>query len=63
MGCNIRRFWLLKEKIRLYDGISIVVVSLGMVLFFLDDMGGGSLAGNIVAILSGVALAGATSGK
>lgn len=54
--------WILKEKIRLYDGISILVVSLGMVLFFLDDMGGGSLAGNIVAILSGVALAGATIG-
>jgi len=54
--------WILKEKIRFYDGISIVVVSIGMVLFFLEDMGGGTLAGNIVAILSGIALAGSTIG-
>ncbi|MCK9443102.1 MAG: DMT family transporter [Tissierellaceae bacterium] len=54
--------WILKERIRWYDGISIVIVSLGMILFFIDDMGGGSLEGNIVAILSGVALAGSTIG-
>ncbi|HEY8362168.1 MAG TPA: DMT family transporter [Tissierellaceae bacterium] len=52
--------WLLKEKIHIYDWISIVVVSLGMVLFFIEDMEGGNLAGNIVAIFSGIVLAGAT---
>lgn len=52
--------WLLKEKIHLYDWISIVVVCFGMVLFFIEDMDGGSLVGNIVAILSGVVLAGST---
>lgn len=55
-------FWLLKEKIRWYDWAAIAIVSGGMVLFFIDDVGGGSVAGNIVAILSGVALAGATIG-
>ncbi|MFA5575730.1 MAG: DMT family transporter [Tissierellaceae bacterium] len=54
--------WILKEKIRWYDGLSIVIVSLGMILFFIDDVGGGSLAGNLVAVLSGVALAGSTIG-
>lgn len=52
--------WILKEKIKIYDYFSIVFVSLGMVLFFLEDMGGGSLAGNTVAILSGVVLAAST---
>lgn len=52
--------WVLKEKIRWYDWMAITIVSLGMVLFFIDDISGGSTVGNIVAILSGVALAGAT---
>lgn len=51
---------ILKEKIKLYDVISIVLVSGGMVLFFMDDVSGGNQWGNIVAILSGVALAGST---
>ena len=51
-----------REKIRWYDLLSILIVSLGMILFFIDDVGGGSLAGDIVAILSGLALAGATIG-
>ncbi len=54
--------WLLKEKIRYYDWLSIFFVSCGMVLFFIDGMGGGSSLGNIIAILSGVALAGSTIG-
>ncbi len=52
--------WILKEKIHWYDWASIVIVSAGMVLFFLEDVGRGSVAGNMVAILSGVALAGVT---
>lgn len=51
---------ILKEKVKLYDVISIVLVSGGMVLFFMDDVSGGNQLGNIVAILSGVGLAGST---
>ncbi len=52
--------WILRERIRWFDWIAIVFVLSGMVLFFIDDMGGGSTIGNIVAIVSGVALAGNT---
>ncbi|MDY0235183.1 MAG: DMT family transporter [Gudongella sp.] len=52
--------WILKEKIRWYDLLSILFVAMGMLLFFIDDVEGGNLTGNIVAILSGVALAGVT---
>lgn len=54
--------WILKEKAYWYDIASIVIVSAGMVLFFIDDVGGGTLIGNMVAILSGVALATSTIG-
>lgn len=49
--------WLLKEKARLKDWITILFVICGMVLFFFDDIGGGMMKGNIIAIFSGVALA------
>lgn len=52
--------WFLRERAYWYDILAILIVSAGMVLFFIDDVGGGSLIGNLVAILSGVALAGAT---
>lgn len=51
---------ILKEKPRWYDIIAIIFTGAGMLLFFLDDMGGGSAAGNIIAVISGVALAGVT---
>lgn len=54
--------WILKEKASWYDIVSIFIVSAGMILFFIDDVGGGTLAGNIVAIFSGLALAGSTIG-
>lgn len=54
--------WFLKEKAYWYDILAIAIVSLGMILFFIDDVGGGTLIGNIVAILSGLALAGTTIG-
>lgn len=54
--------WILKEKASWYDIVSIFIVSAGMFLFFIDDVGGGTLAGNIVAIFSGLALAGSTIG-
>ncbi|WP_409226789.1 DMT family transporter [Gudongella sp. SC589] len=52
--------WILKERIRWYDIAAIFSVAIGMVLFFLDDVSGGNWAGNMVAIGSGVALAGVT---
>lgn len=54
--------WLLKEKVHWYDIVSIFIVSAGMILFFIDDVGGGTLVGNLVAIFSGLALAGSTIG-
>lgn len=51
---------ILKEKPRWYDIIAIIFTGAGMLLFFLDDMGGGSAAGNVVAVISGIALAGVT---
>lgn len=52
--------WILKERIRWFDIVAIFSVAVGMVLFFLDDMSGGNWAGNMVAIGSGIALAGVT---
>ncbi|MGC8971272.1 MAG: DMT family transporter [bacterium] len=48
---------ILKEKATISDWITIAVVIFGMFLFFLDKLQPGSLLGNIVAILSGVAFA------
>lgn len=48
---------ILKEKTTISDWITIVVVIFGMFLFFLDELQPGSLFGNIVAILSGIAFA------
>jgi len=52
--------FILKERPRWYDIMAILFTGAGMLLFFLDDMGGGSAAGNMVAVISGVALAGVT---
>jgi drug/metabolite transporter (DMT)-like permease len=49
--------WLLKEKIRLLDWISIAFILGGMCLFFLDDLTPGNMAGNLLGILSGIAFA------
>lgn len=49
--------WLLNEKAKLRDWITILFIIGGMVLFFMDDIAGGSTKGNILAVLSGVALA------
>lgn len=49
--------WLLNEKAKLRDWVTILFVIGGMVLFFMDDIGGGSLRGNTLAVLSGVAMA------
>ncbi|MGI6539074.1 MAG: DMT family transporter [Caldicoprobacterales bacterium] len=49
--------WLLKEKAVARDWIVIVFVIFGMTLFFLDDISPGNMKGNILAILSGIAMA------
>ena len=48
--------WLLNEKAKLREWITIIFVIGGMVLFFMDDMAGGSMKGNMLAVLSGAAL-------
>jgi len=48
---------ILKEKIKSYDYIAIIVVFVGMLLFFIDDVGGGSMLGNTLAVISGFFLA------
>jgi len=49
--------WLLKEKVKLVDWATIVVVIGGMVLFFVDDINTEGVFGNILAAGSGVAFA------
>ncbi|QGU94818.1 EamA family transporter [Clostridium bovifaecis] len=48
---------LLNEKTENVDWFFIAIIVGGMVLFFRDDIGGGSLKGNILGVLSGVAFA------
>jgi len=50
--------WSLKERITKTDAAAIIAAIGGMFLFFLDDLSGGGLRGNIIAILSGIAFAG-----
>ncbi len=47
--------WLLKEKTRLEHWIAIVLVTAGVVVMFMDKLGGGQTLGNILALLSGIA--------
>lgn len=47
----------LGEKITWRDWLTMVVTGIGMGAFFLDKLGGGSIAGNFIAILSGVCVA------
>ncbi|NLX62010.1 MAG: DMT family transporter [Tissierellia bacterium] len=49
--------WILKEKIHWYDVVSIIVVFLGMGLFFIEGVDKGNALGNIIAILAGFSLA------
>ena len=52
--------WVLKEKIHWYDIISIIVVFLGMLLFFIDNVSLGNTLGNLLAIFAGFSLASVT---
>ena len=47
-----------KEKIKKGDAISIVFVIIGMVLFFSDQFGGGTMVGNLIAVCNGLTFAG-----
>jgi drug/metabolite transporter (DMT)-like permease len=51
-------YWFLRERITKLDLAAIAATTLGMVLFFLDDLSKGGFWGNIAAILSGMAFAG-----
>ncbi len=51
--------WLfLRERVGWADIISVAIVFLGMIFFFLDSNSGGSLKGNIVSIFNGITFAG-----
>lgn len=49
--------WLLKERTRLSDWVTVISVMAGMVFFFLDELKPGNMAGNLLAILSGICFA------
>lgn len=49
--------WLLKEKVKLLDWVTIVLAIGGMLLFFLDDISMEGVFGNILAAASGLAFA------
>jgi len=49
--------WLLKEKVRMLDWITIVLAIGGMMLFFLDDISLEGVLGNILAAVSGLSFA------
>jgi len=46
--------WLLKEKTRPEHWIAIVFVTAGIVVMFMDKLGGGRMLGNVFSILSGI---------
>jgi drug/metabolite transporter (DMT)-like permease len=46
--------WLLKERARWEHWVAFVFVGAGMVLLFMDKLGGGRLLGNVLALLSGL---------
>lgn len=48
---------LLKEKVDLFDWVTVIVVMAGMVMFFIDDLGTGGMLGNILAAGSGISFA------
>jgi drug/metabolite transporter (DMT)-like permease len=49
--------FLLKERPRAEHILAFVAVAAGMVLFFLGDLGGGSLLGNLAGVASGITFA------
>ncbi|MBB6214475.1 drug/metabolite transporter (DMT)-like permease [Anaerosolibacter carboniphilus] len=49
--------WFLKERVQKSDWAAIIAVMLGMVLFFIGDLRTGHMLGNLIAVLSGIAMA------
>ncbi len=47
----------LKEKLVKKDVLAVVFTFIGITLFFVDDMSGGRLAGNLIAVAAGMTLA------
>jgi drug/metabolite transporter (DMT)-like permease len=43
-----------KQKFRKGDILAVAATSLGIALFFLDDLSGGNMAGNLLAVLAGI---------
>ena len=50
--------YLLKERIRKQDVLTIIIVMVGMLLFFVDDMSLRGAWGNVLALISGLSFAG-----
>jgi drug/metabolite transporter (DMT)-like permease len=46
--------WILKERARWEHWVSFAFVAVGMVLLFMDKLGGGRLLGNVLGLLSGL---------
>lgn len=49
--------WLLKEKIKLLDWITVFIVMVGMMLFFLDNLSTKGILGNVLGAMSGISFA------
>lgn len=49
--------WFLKERVQKSDWAAVIAVMLGMVLFFIGDLRTGHMLGNLIAVLSGIAMA------
>lgn len=49
--------WLLKEKTKFYDWITIIIVIIGMALFFLDHLSTKGILGNALGMASGLSFA------
>jgi len=47
--------WLLKERARVEHWIAITLVTAGIIVMFMDKLGGGQMLGNILSLLSGIA--------
>lgn len=50
-------YWLLKERPRLLDWLSMAAIVVGMIFFFSDKLSPTGMIGNLLAIVAGVALA------
>ncbi len=47
--------WLLRERARIEHWIAIALVTAGIIVMFMDKIGGGQMLGNVLSLLSGIA--------